>query len=158
MERENGEGDRAWLISLQRHLKGRNRLGLNPSAFLSCLTPPVRFFSWTVHVCKCVQADELPNNSQTKVHPPLCCAQVMKPSVMKPTASDCRLFVRTLSLYVCVNEREREREEETQGGWRKNRERERERVWRVLAHGPAHGTSSVFVCVLFVCLRASCLS
>lgn len=38
------------------------------------------------------------------------------------------------------------------GRWRKERERERERVmlWWILAHGPAHGTSSVFVCVVFV--------
>lgn len=34
---------------------------------------------------------------------------------------------------------------------------EREGVWRVPTHGPAHGTSSVFVCVLFVS-EASCLS
>lgn len=51
---------------------------------------------------------------------------------------------------MCVNEREREREKKRHKVDGERIERERERVWRVLAHGPAHGTSSVFVCVLFV--------
>lgn len=47
---------------------------------------------------------------------------------------------------MCVWMKERQRDTR----WMEKGERVRERVWWVLAHGPAHGTSSVFVCVLFV--------
>ncbi len=149
-------------MSFQRDLKDWNR-SVVVHQFSSHVTPPLR--SWTVqfenqHLEMCVLegvwwarrwsrgVHKFPNktskNLSTGLSAALCTGD--KASVIILTATGVSVVSSGLLalclLFVWMKARERDTRWMAKG--------EREGVWWVLAHGPAHGTSSVFVCVLFV--------